>query len=148
PELFGEDPVHVAGRHRRGGALQLGQGLAVGPGELRRDRRLEDAQRLAELHRAALELAEHGEQLLSALGRHLGGDLLAVASGEALTPPADRATGDTEREAGQLRGALDAAAGDFTHESILYCPFADCTFRSSHPGVTCADGSWSPGGQT
>ena len=54
--------------HRRRGGLQLDQRLAERRGVLVRDGRLEHAQRLAELHRPALELAEHGEQLLRALG--------------------------------------------------------------------------------
>ena len=59
------------GRHRRRGVLQPGQLLAVGAGHLLGQRRLEHAQRLTELHRPALELAEGPEQLL-------GGALLDV----------------------------------------------------------------------
>ena len=44
--------------------LQPGQGLAVRPGQLVGQCGLEDRKRLPELHGAALELAEHPEQLL------------------------------------------------------------------------------------
>lgn len=53
------------------GLLQPGQRGAVRPGDLRRQRRLEDREHLAELHRPALELAEHREQLLGGPGLDL-----------------------------------------------------------------------------
>jgi hypothetical protein len=64
PEVGGEHPVHRGGRQRRRGLLQPGQRRPVGAGQLGRQRRLEDRQRLAELHRPALELAEHPEDLV------------------------------------------------------------------------------------
>ena len=77
-ELALEDGAHGHRRHRRRGVLQPGQLLAVGPGQLVGQRRLEDRHRLAELHRAALEVTQGAEQLLGGalldLGEHrLGG---------------------------------------------------------------------------
>ena len=77
-ELLGHHPVHGRGRHRRRRVLQLGQRLAVRRRVLVRDRGLVDAQRLAELHRAALERAEHLEELLGRAALHRGRDLVAV----------------------------------------------------------------------
>ena len=56
-ELAAQHGVHPRRRHRRGVLLQLGQLLAVGPGDVVGQHRLEQAHRLAELHRAALEVA-------------------------------------------------------------------------------------------
>ena len=64
PKASAQHPVHRRRGHRRGGLLQLGQRGAVRTGHLLGEGRLEDAHRLAELHRAALELAEHPEHLL------------------------------------------------------------------------------------
>ena len=57
PRSRGEHVAHRLRRHRRRGVLQPGELLAVGRRELVGQRRLEHRQRLAELHRAALELA-------------------------------------------------------------------------------------------
>ena len=73
-ELAGQHPVHGAGRQRRRRLLQPGERLAVGAGEVLGQGRLEDRHGLAELHRPALELAEHLEQLLGGARLHLGGD--------------------------------------------------------------------------
>ena len=83
-ELLGEHRVHGAHRHRRRRLLQLGQRLAVGRGDLLGHRRLEDRQRLAELHRPALELPEHREQLLGGALLQLGGDGVGGPAGEPL----------------------------------------------------------------
>ena len=75
-QVFGQHLMHAASGQRRRGLLQLGQRGAVRPGDLGRQRRLEDRQRLAELHGAALELAEHPEDLVGgALLYFLGDDL-------------------------------------------------------------------------
>ena len=76
-EVFGEDTVHRAGGQRRGRLLQLGQRCPVEAGELRREGGLEDRQGLPELHRAALELAEHAEDLVGRAVLDLGGNELA-----------------------------------------------------------------------
>ena len=85
PNCCGHQPVHGRGRHRRRGVLQLGQRLAVRRRVLVGDRGLVDAQRLAELHRPALERAEHLEQLLGRAALQFGGDLVAVPPDQSLT---------------------------------------------------------------
>ena len=73
-EVAGQDLADGLGRHRRRRVLQPGELLAVGRRDLVGQRRLEHRQRLAELHRAALELAQRAEQLLGGalldLGHH------------------------------------------------------------------------------
>src|SRR4029453_16116639 len=59
--LLGQHPMHHRRRHRRGGVLQLGECGAVGRDEILGKGRLEYGHCLAELHRPALELAEHLE---------------------------------------------------------------------------------------
>ena len=90
-----------------------GRGVLVGDGGL------EHRQRLAELHRAALELAEHGEQLLGALGHELRGDLVAVAADQPAPPAAHRAPGHPEGQAGELGGAGRGAPWNVTHLMIV-----------------------------
>ena len=63
-QLAVEHPVHLLGGQRRGVLLQLGQRFAVGLAELVGNRRFHDRQGLADLHRAALQLTQHGEQLV------------------------------------------------------------------------------------
>ena len=89
-ELAGQHPVHRAGRQRRRGVLQPGERLAVGTGEVLGQRRLEDGHGLPELHRAALELAEHLEQLLRGARLDLGGDQLG---GPPAQPPPETERG-------------------------------------------------------
>ena len=64
------------------GLLQLGQGGAVGRGQLLGQGRLEHRQGLAELHRAALEVAQDAEDLLGGALLQLG-----VDHASALRPP-------------------------------------------------------------
>ena len=111
-----------AGGHRRCGGLQLDQRLAERRGVLVRDGRLEHAQRLAELHGPALELAEHREQLLGALGHQLGGDLVAVATGQPASPAGRGPSGHAERQAGQLGRARRGAPGDVGHAASSPVP--------------------------
>ena len=114
-ELLGEHPVDVAGRHRRRGVLQLRQRLAERARQLVGHRGLEDRQRLPELHRAALELAQHGEKLLGAARHQLCGDLLTVAAGEAPAPPGRGPARDPEGKAGELGRARGGTPRDVTH---------------------------------
>jgi hypothetical protein len=118
-ELLGEHAVDVTAGHRRSGGLELDQRLAERCGVLVGDGGLEHRQRLAELHRAALELAEHGEQLLRALGHELRGDLFAVAADQPAPPAADRAPGHPEGQAGELGGAGRGAPWNITHLMIV-----------------------------
>ena len=105
-ELGVEHPVHLGRGQRRSILLQLGQRLAVGLAELLGNGGLHDRQRLADLHRAALELAEDGEQLVGRLLHQLGVDLVPRRAGqsfaEAERGPAGEANGKA-RELGVSR---------------------------------------------
>ena len=67
PELGVQDAFHLGGGHGRGLGLELGERLAEGLGVLVRHAGLEHAQGLPDLHGAALELSEDGEDLLGGL---------------------------------------------------------------------------------
>ena len=111
PELGLEHAVHHAGRHRGSGVLELGEGLPVRAGDLVGQRRLEDAHRLPELHRAALELAEHAEDLVGGAALHLEQDGFGRRSAE---PPAHaqrRAAGESHRQRRELHTTRKSAAG-------------------------------------
>ena len=134
PSSLGEYGVHGARRQRRRGLLQPGQGLAIGTGEVLGQRRLEHRHRLAELHRPALELAEHAEELLGGAGLHLGGDQLGRAAAQ---PPAQAPGGPpgvAQREARELGRAGHRAAGKVTHAAIVAC--RDAGGRHSRGSVT------------
>ena len=107
-----EHAVDDFGRHRRRRLLELGERRAVRPGEFLGQRCLEDRHRLPELHRAALELAEHAEDLLGGALLDLRGDGLGRTPAEALAEPDRRPPGHAEREGGKLaRCALRPCAG-------------------------------------
>ncbi len=72
PQLGGEHGSHRGRRHRGGCVLQLGERGPVGARLLLRQRRLQHRQGLAHLHGAALELAEHLEDLLGRRLLHRG----------------------------------------------------------------------------
>ncbi len=63
-ELCGQHAMHAGRGQRRRRFLQSGERGPVGSGDLFRQGRLEDGQRLSELHGPTLELAEHLEQML------------------------------------------------------------------------------------
>ena len=92
-ELAAELVAHRRGRHRRRRVLQLGQVLAVRRRHLLGQRRLEHRQRLAELHRAALELAQGAEQLLGGALLDVGQHGLGRLAAEPLAEPQRAATG-------------------------------------------------------
>jgi hypothetical protein len=79
--------VHGRRGQRRRRLLQLGQRGAVRRRHVLGQAGLEDRQRLAELHGAALELAEHLEQLLGGARLQLRGDELGGAAAQALAEP-------------------------------------------------------------
>jgi hypothetical protein len=119
PEVSREHPVHAAGRQRRRGFLQPGQGGTVRLGEFGRERCLEDRQRLAELHRAALELPKDPEHLVGGALLDLPGDKLRGPAADAL-PEAERGPArEPERQPGQLHGPVDSVAGNVIHTLIL-----------------------------
>jgi len=110
-ELLGEHPVHVARGHGGSGGLQPAQGVVVRLGDLGRDHRVEDAQCLADLHRAALELPEHGEQLLGVVRGHRRRHRLRVGAHQAPTDTQRRPTREGDRKREKSRGPGDPARG-------------------------------------
>jgi len=116
-ELLGQHPVHVLGRHLRRVGLQLDQGFLVRLGQLVGDHRLVHRERLAELHRAALELAEHGEDLVGVAHGQLGGDLLAVPAGDSPGPASGGPAGKADRQRSQTGGALEGSLRRIGHRA-------------------------------
>jgi hypothetical protein len=98
PELLGQHRVDGAHSHRRRLLLQLDQRLAIGRGDLLGHGRLEHRQRLAELHRPALELPQHREQLLGGALLQLRGDGVGGAAGEPLAQAQRGASGGPQGE--------------------------------------------------
>jgi hypothetical protein len=120
PSSIGEHLVHAGRRQRRRRGLQLGQRGAVRAGELLRQRRLEDGQRLPHLHGAALELAQHAEQLLGGALLDLGGDGLRVDPGDSLAEAQRGTPSEAERQRGELHGARHGATGYVGHPIIVH----------------------------
>jgi hypothetical protein len=135
PELLGEDLVHGAGRHRRGGVLELRERRAVGSRELLGEGRLEDRQRLAELHRTALELAEDAEQLVGGASLQLGCHRLGGLAAQALAETEGGAAGDAERQPGEPGGAGDGVARKIVHEFIVRLGTKDLVVPGSYLAV-------------
>jgi len=112
PEFGAQHRLEPGGRHRWRPVLQAGQLLPVGGGQILRQHRLEHAQRLAELHRPALELAEDGEQLvcggLAQRGVH-------ILRGGAENPPAQTHRGPASRTEGQAEQSRAATQGTLRH---------------------------------
>lgn len=94
-ELLRQHRVHRARRHRRGRFLEFGQSGAVRPGDLLGQRRLEDGQRLPELHRPALQLTEHLEKLLRGALLKLPADDLGGSAADPLAQAPGGAAGRT-----------------------------------------------------
>ena len=118
-QILGQHPVHGAGGQRRRGFLEPGQRRPVRPGELRRQRGLEDGQRLAELHRAALELPQDPEDLLGRPLLYLGRDQFGGAAAEALSEAQRGASGQPNGEGRQFGGARQSPAREIAH--IIHC---------------------------
>ena len=118
-ELPGQYLVHGAGRQRRRGLLQLGQRGPVRPGDLRRQRRLEDRQRLAQLHGAALELAQDAEDLVGRALLYFLRDDLGRPPADPLPDPDGRAARQPDRQPGHLRGPGHRVLGHVAHPDIV-----------------------------
>ena len=118
-ELVGEHPVDHARRHRRGGFLEPGQRLAVRAGELLGQRGLHRRHPLPDLHRAALELAQHREQLLGGARLHLRRDQLRRAPADASPQTHGAAAHERRRERGKPRPAHQPPRRQVTHTGIL-----------------------------
>jgi hypothetical protein len=84
-ELLRQHAMHDIGAHGRCRLLQARQCFSVGRSVVLGHRRFKDRQRLAELHRAAFELAEHSEQLLGGLLLQFGRDRLGRVSDQSFT---------------------------------------------------------------
>jgi hypothetical protein len=119
PELPAEHVVHQRGRHWRGGVLQPGQRGAVRRHQRLGKRRLEDRQRLPELHGAALEFAEHPEELLRGPLLHLDRHGLGGCAADA-PPEADRGPPrKPQRQGGQPGRPGHGVAGKIVHAPIV-----------------------------
>ncbi len=93
------------GGHRRRSVLQPGQLFAIGAGDLLGQRRLEHAQRLTELHRPALELAEGPEELLGGALLDVGQHRLRGRPAQPFAEPERGAPGVPQRQGRQSRRA-------------------------------------------
>jgi len=111
--------VDDLGRQRGGAVLQLGEHHPVGRRELLGKGRLEDRQRLPELHRAALELPQHLEELLGRAGLQLGGDELGRLAPHPLAEAEGGAPGEAQRQRGQLGRSGHGIARKVTHPVIV-----------------------------
>src|SRR5690606_14418553 len=118
-ELVAEHLVHGRGGQRWRRLLESGQRLPVRPGQLFGQGRLEDGERLAHLHRAALELAEDGEELLGGALLNLRGDHLGGHPGDPFAETEDGPTSEAERQRGELGGPGDGSARDIAHPIIV-----------------------------
>jgi hypothetical protein len=116
-ELLAEHRVHGAHRHGRRLLLEFHQGLAIGRRYLLRNRGLEDRQGLAQLHGPALELTQHGEQLLGRPLLQLRGDGVGVAAREPLAQAEGGPAGRPQRERRQTCGPRDRASRH--HRSVV-----------------------------
>ncbi len=105
PDLPLEHPVDAGGRQRRRRVLELRQRLPVGGGQVLGERRLEDRQRLAQLHRAALELPEHAEQVFGGPSLRLLAEDLVRQARDPLAETDGRASGQAQRQGGELHAA-------------------------------------------
>ena len=119
-QLRVEDAVDLGGGHRRCFPLQLRQRLAVGLAVLLGDGGFHDRQGLADLHRAALELAQDGEQLLGSLVHQFGVDLVLRLSGQTLPEAHGGPPGHADRQRGQFGVPRSAPTLDVAHHTIIH----------------------------
>src|SRR5687768_4374043 len=120
-EVRGELLADRLRRHRRSRVLQRGQVLAVGRGDLLRQRGLQDAQGLAELHRPALELAERAEELLGRALLHVGQHGVGGLAPEAPAQAHGLASGVAQRQRRQACRAGGGLARELGHGLIVPC---------------------------
>ena len=120
PEFPGQHLVHGARGQRRRGFLEPGQRGPVRPRDLRRQRRLEDGQRLAQLHGAALELAQDAEDLLGRALLDLLRDDLGRPAADTLPHPDGRPTRQSDRQPCHLRSPGHRVLENVAHTD--HCP--------------------------
>ena len=128
-QLPGQDLVHGPGGQRGRGLLQPGQRGPVRPGELRRQRRLEDRQRLAQLHGAALELTQDPEDLVGGAPLDLLGHELGGPAADPFPDPQCRPARQADRQPGQLGGPGHRVARHIVH--VEHCPARRAARRTS-----------------
>ena len=114
-----EHLVHSPGRQRRRGFLQPGQGGPVRSGDLRGQRGLEYGQRLPELHRAALELAQDPEDLSCRPLLDFQVHQLSWPAAQALAGSQRGPARVPGRQPGQPGRAGDSMAGQIAHDPLL-----------------------------
>jgi hypothetical protein len=114
-----ENFVDGFGRHRRCGVLEFRQRRPVRPGHLLGEGRLEDAHRLAELHRPAFELTEDRENLLGGALLYLRGNGVRRLSAYLLPETPRGATGIGRRKGRDPHAAGQRILGDFRHVAIV-----------------------------
>ena len=117
-----EHLVNSPGRQRRRGFLQPGQGGPVRFGDLRGQRSLEYRQRLPELHRATLELAQDPEDLLCRPLLNFLGHQLSRPAAQALAGSQRGPAREPDRQPSQPGRAGDSVAGQIAHDPILRYP--------------------------
>src|SRR5699024_2658932 len=118
-ELRVEDPLHLVRGERWRLGLEFGERLAERFGVPVRHPGLEHTQRLADLHGAALELTENGEDLLGGVIAHLLGDLAVATPQCASSRAADRAACYPQRQAGEPGGSPGRGTGYVGHAPIM-----------------------------
>jgi hypothetical protein len=118
-ELVAQELLDAAGGHRRRRLLQPRQGRPVGAHDVLRQRRFQHRQRLPDLHRPALQLTEHLEELLGGALLEFERDLLGGPAADAFAHAEGGPARDAEGESGELGGPRDGASGQFGHRAIL-----------------------------
>ena len=131
-QVGGQHLVHGTGGQRRRGFLQPGQRGPVRPGDLGRQRRLEDRQRLAQLHGAALELAQDPEDLVGRAPLDLLGHDLGGPAADPLPDPQCRAAREPDGQPGQLGGPGHRVARHIVHDDIV--PHASARYEPAQSG--------------
>ena len=116
-EVGGELVAHRLRRHRRGVVLEAGEVLPVRRRQLVGQGGLEHAERLAELHRAALELAQRLEELLGRALLHLGEHGVRRSAAQAAPEAHRRTTRVAQRQGGEAGAAGEGLARELGHEA-------------------------------
>src|SRR5581483_6587611 len=109
------------------------------PGDLLRESGLEDGERLAELHRAPLQLAEHPEELVGGPLLELGRHHVGRAATEPLAQPEGGPSGDAQRQRRELRRPGHRLPRKITHASS-----SSRVVRRGLPAATGSAGSSAP----
>ena len=131
-ERVRENFVDGFGRHRRCGILEFRQRRPVRAGHLLGEGCLEDAHRLAELHRPALELTEDRENLLGGALLDLRGDGVRRLAAHLLPETPRGAPGVRRRKGRDPHTAGQRILRDFRHCVIVPEVSRSCEPRAPH----------------